>query len=181
MVNVEKNLSSQRVYSGRILNLRVDTVERKNGKITTREIVEHGDCVAAVALDAKENVFLVRQFRKAVGKIVLEIPAGGIESGEHPIDTVSRELQEEIGYVPGKIERLGGFYSAPGYSTEYLHLYLATELTPSQLKAEDTDAIEIVSVSLQGIPELIASGEICDAKSVAGLLRVISLRKGFLA
>jgi ADP-ribose pyrophosphatase len=172
---MEKTLSSQQIYSGRAVKLRVDTVQKLNGKTTTREIVEHSDCVAVVVLDSKDKAILVRQYRKAVGKALLEIPAGGIDPGEQPIDSVRRELQEEIGYLPNKIDKLGGFYAAPGYCTEYLHLYLATYLVPSQLEAEDTDDIEVVRVPLSRIPELIASGEICDSKSVAGLLRVMSL------
>ncbi len=172
---MEKTLSSQQIYDGRAVKLRVETVAKPGGKTTTREIVEHSDCVAVVVLDSKNNAILVRQFRKAVGKILLEIPAGGIAPGEQPIACVRRELQEEIGYLPNKIDKLGGFYSAPGYCTEYLHLYVATHLIPSQLEAEDTKDIEVVRVPLSRIPELIASGEICDAKSVAGLLRVVSL------
>ncbi len=172
---MEKTLSSQQIYDGRAVKLRIETVAKPSGKTTTREIVEHSDCVAVVVLDSKNNAILVRQFRKAVGKILLEIPAGGIAPGEQPIACVRRELQEEIGYLPNKIDKLGGFYSAPGYCTEYLHLYVATHLIPSQLEAEDTEDIEVVRVPLSRIPELIASGEICDAKSVAGLLRVISL------
>lgn len=173
---MEKTLSSQLIYDGRAVKLRVDTVEKPGGKTTTREIVEHVDCVAVVVLDAKDNALLVHQFRKAVDRFLLEIPAGSIEPGEQPIDCVRRELQEEIGYAPNKIEKLGGFYAAPGYCTEYLHLYLATYLVPSRLKGEDTDDIEVIRVPLSGVPDLIASGEICDAKSIAGLIRVISLR-----
>ncbi len=172
---MEKTLSSQKVYEGRAVRLRVDTVQKPNGKTTTREIVEHSDCVAVVVLDSKDRVILVRQYRKAVGKTLLEIPAGSIDPGEQPINCVRRELQEEIGYLPNKIDRLGGFYSAPGYCTEYLHLYLATHLIPSRRVAEDTEEIEVVRVPLSRIPELIDSGEICDAKSIAGLLRVLSL------
>jgi ADP-ribose pyrophosphatase len=172
---MEKTLSSKQIYDGQVVKLRVDTVRKGSGKITTREIVERSDCVAVVVLDSKDRAILVRQHRSAVGKTLLEIPAGGIDPGEQPINCVRRELQEEIGYLPNKIDKLGGFYAAPGYCTEYLHLYLATYLIPSQLAAEDTEDIEVVRVPLSQIPELIASGEICDAKSVAGLLRVISL------
>ncbi len=172
---MEKTLSSQRIFEGRAVKLRIDTVLKPGGKSTTREIVEHSDCVAVVVLDSKDRVIMVRQYRKAVDKFLLEIPAGGIEPGEQPVECVRRELQEEIGYLPNRVERLGGFYSAPGYCTEYLHLYLATHLVPSQRMAEDTEEIEVVRIPLSRIPDMIASGEICDAKSIAGLLRVISL------
>jgi len=141
-----------------------------SGRETAREIVEHDDCVAIIAIDAENSVLLVRQFRKPIEKELLEIPAGGIDSGEDAVAAVRRELQEETGYLPGKVEKLGGFYSAPGYCTEYLYLYLATDLTPSQLYAEDTENIRLIRVPVSQIPELITSGRICDAKSIAGLL-----------
>ncbi len=172
----EETLSSQEVYNGRAVRLRIDTVRKPSGRQTTREIVEHGDCVAMVAIDNNGDVLLVKQFRKAAGKELLEIPAGGIEHGEDPKATVRRELQEETGYLPRKVERLGGFYSAPGYCTEYLYLYLATDLVPSQLYAEDTEEISLIRIQVNEIPRLIASGSICDAKSIAGLLTFLEHR-----
>ena len=171
-----RTLSSKQIYQGRAVKLRVDTIEKPDGEKTTREIVEHADCVAVVALDEQENVVMVRQYREAIGKTLLEIPAGGIDPGEDAVESVRRELQEEIGFLPQKIERIGGFYSTPGYCTEYLYLYLATDLKPSRLKAEDTEDIEVVRVPLSQISALIASGDICDAKSIAGLLRFLYLK-----
>ncbi|HUV75817.1 MAG TPA: NUDIX hydrolase [Dehalococcoidales bacterium] len=173
----EKTLSSQLIYDGRAVRLRVDTVRTGGGRETTREIVEHADCVAVVTLDADNNVLLVNQFRKPAEKELLEIPAGGIDPGEAPEETVRRELREETGYLPRKIERLGGFYSAPGYCTEYLYLYLATDLVPSPLHAEDTEGIELVRVPISQVAGLIDSGKICDAKSIAGLLAFLEKQK----
>jgi len=166
----EETVSSQLIYEGRAVKLRVDTVRMPSGRETSREIVEHSDCVAIIAVDADDNVLLVNQFRKSVEKELLEIPAGGIEPGEDAVATVCRELCEETGYLPQKVERLGGFYSTPGYCTEYLHLYLASDLVPSSLNAEDTEGIKLVRVPISQIPGLITSGSICDAKSIAGLL-----------
>jgi ADP-ribose pyrophosphatase len=174
----EKKVSSQPVYRGRAVGLHVDTVEKSSGKKVTRDVVEHSDCVAVVVLDEQGKVLLVRQFRYPVGKFLLEIPAGGIDAGEEPVDCVRRELQEEIGYLPQKIDKLGGFYSIPGYGTEYLHCYLATDLVPSRLVAEDTEGIGIVRVSPNQIPQLITSEEICDAKSIAALLTFLFIRQG---
>ncbi len=174
---VEKTLASQPVYSGRVVKLRVDTIKLPSGRETKREIVEHSDCVAIVAIDSDDNVLLVKQFRKPAEKELLEIPAGGIEADEDPLATVQRELREETGYLPKKVSRLGGFYSTPGYCTEYLHLFLATDLVPDQLIAEDTEEIELVRIPLSQIPELIASGAICDAKSIAGLLIFLASKK----
>ena len=178
MVKPEKKLATKQIYRGHAVNMRVDTVEKADGRETTREVVGHSDCVAVVALAEQDNVLLVRQFRYAVDRFLLEIPAGGIDPGEEPIDSVRRELQEEIGYFPRKIDKLGGFYAIPGYGTEYLHCFLATDLVPSRLLAEDTDDIELVRVSPDEIPRLIASDEICDGKSVAALLMFLFIRRG---
>ena len=166
----EETLSSRKVFEGRALKLRVDTVKLPGGKQTTREIVEHENCVAIVALDDADNILLVKQFRKPVEKELLEIPAGGIDPGETPEDAVRREMREETGFLPRKVAKLGGFYSSPGFCTEYLHLYLAGDLVTSPLQAEDSESISLVRVPLSQIPGLIASGAICDAKSIAGLL-----------
>ena len=172
----EKLIESKTVFQGRAVSLRIDRIRKKSGTETIREIVWHPDCIAVVVLDGQGNVILERQFRRPAGKVLLEIPAGGIEEGEVPEDAVRRELQEEIGYLPGKVTRLGGFYSSPGYCTEYLYLYLAEELQPSRLIADDTDEIEIVRVPLGEIKDRIERGEICDAKSVAGLLWVLGMK-----
>jgi ADP-ribose pyrophosphatase len=173
----EKTLSSKVIFEGRVIKLRVDTVETADGRQTTREIVEHADCVAIVAVDADDNVLLVKQFRKAPEKELLEIPAGGIDDGEDARAAVIREMQEETGFRHRKVERLGGFYSSPGFCNEYLHLYLATDLTPGQLYAEDTAGIEVVRVPVAQINDLVTSGQIEDAKTIAGLLAFMEYRK----
>lgn len=167
---MEKTLSSQIIYDGRAVRLRIDRVMTAGGRKTSREIVEHADCVAIIAVDDNDNILLVSQFRKSVERELLEIPAGGIDPGEDPVAAVRREMREETGYLPRKIERLGGFYSTPGYCTEYLHLYLAADLIPSPLQAEDTESIKLTRVPLSQITGLIDSETICDAKSIAGLL-----------
>ena len=164
----ERVVDSQHVYRGRAIHMRVDSVVKPNGKKTTREVVEHVDCVVILPIDSKGNVLLVRQFRHAVGKELLELPAGSIDPGETPEQAAVRELREETGYKPGKLERLGGFYAAPGYCTEYLHFFRASQFEKSPLTAEDTDEIEVVPISPADVPGLVASGQICDAKTIAG-------------
>jgi len=164
----ERLLNSKHVYRGRAVHVRVDGVVKPNGTKTTREVVEHVDCVVILPVDSKGNTLLVRQFRHAVDREMLELPAGSIDPGETPEEAASRELREETGYKPGKLEKLGGFYAAPGYCTEYLHFFRATQLEKSPLKAEDTDEIELVPISPADVPGLIASGQICDAKTIAG-------------
>jgi ADP-ribose pyrophosphatase len=173
----EKTIETKKIYQGRIISVRDDTVVLPDGKTTHREIVEHANVVAIVALDDDDNVLLVKQYRKPVEKALLEIPAGGIEAGENPDESAKRELQEEIGYLPGRMERIGGVYASPGYCNEFLYLFLATDLIPSKLKGDDDENIEIIRAPLTDIPKMIASGRICDAKSVAALLTVIIDRK----
>ncbi len=167
---VEKVISSRYVFKGRAVNWRVDDVAEPDGRRTTREVVEHSEVICVVAVDGDGRLVLVKQYREAIGKDLIEIPAGGIEPGEDPAAAVRREMAEETGMEPQKLERLGGFYSAPGFCTEYLHLYLATNLVPRRLEAEDTAGIEVVRVPPGEVLGLISSGAICDAKSIAGLL-----------
>ena len=158
------------IYQGNVVRLRLDEVELASNRQSSREVVEHADAVAVIALDNNGNVLLEKQYRHAAGKELLEIPAGGIEPGEVPETAARREMQEETGFLPQKLKRLGGFYSAPGWTTEYLHLFLATDLVPSPLIAEDTDEIKLQAAPLDHVSELIKEGFIEDAKSIAGLL-----------
>lgn len=158
--------------------MRVDTVLTADGGMSTREIVEHSDCIAVIPIDADGKILLVKQYRKAVEKELLELPAGGIDPGEDPETAVQRELREEIGYKAGKLEKLGGFYSAPGYSSEYLYIYLASDLAPSRLQAEDTEGISVSRVTLDEAAKLVRAGELCDSKSLAGLFLFQEHRKG---
>ena len=141
-----------------------------NGRETTREIAEHSPSVCIVPIDDQGNVVLVRQFRKPVERDLLEVPAGGIEEGEVSDEAVQRELQEEIGYTAGKLRHLSSFWLAPGWCTENMHAYLATDLTPSSLQADDDEFISVVRVPLTDAMKLISEGQVQDAKSIAALL-----------
>ena len=168
----EKLLARKRIYEGRLVNLRQDAVVLSSGRETVREVVEHPNCVAIVAINSEDNVVMVRQFRKPVEGVLLEIPAGVIEPGEEPQECALRELEEETGYLAGKMERIGGFYSSPGYSTEFLYLFLATDLQKGSTHPDEDEIIEVVSIPWEQIPGLIAKGEVCDAKSIVGLFTV---------
>lgn len=165
----ERLILSRYAYKGRAVRLRVDDVQMPSGRRTTREVVEHRDSVAIVPIDKDGNFLLIRQYRHSIGKELIEIPAGGIEPGETLEEAVRRELREEIGYFPRRIEKLGGFYASPGYCTEYLHLFLASELEPSSLPAPDAEVIKLFTVPQKEIKRLLYSGEIEDAKTIAGL------------
>ncbi len=166
----EKQLDSQLVHDGKVVHLYVDTVELPNGQTTRREIVRHSGAVAIVPVDPEGLIVMVRQFRYAAGRMLLEIPAGTLEIGELPDLCVTRELQEETGFKPGKIQKIGGIFVAPGYTTEFIHLYLATDLTPSQLEADDDEFLEVVHLPLADVLQRIKHGEIADAKTISGIL-----------
>jgi ADP-ribose pyrophosphatase len=168
--NNEPTISTEIIFEGRIIRVRVDTVQLVNGRTSTREIAEHSPSVCVVPVDADGNVLLVRQYRKPAEAFLLEVPAGGIETGEDPDVATLRELQEEIGYTAGNLLRLTGFWLAPGWCTEYMYAYLATNLTPARLESDDDEFIDVVRVPLAQSPDLIANGTIQDAKSVASLL-----------
>ena len=166
----EPTIESKDIYQGRIIKLRVDTVQLPSGRTTTREIVEHEDAVCVVPIDENNNVLMVRQYRKAAQLNLLEVPAGGVEAGETPDETALRELQEEVSVTSGSLRRLSGFWVSPGWATEFMHAYLAMDLTPASLPADDDEYISVERVPLDSIPGLIESGEIQDSKSIAALL-----------
>jgi ADP-ribose pyrophosphatase len=164
-----------RIYDGRVVKLDVLDVQLPNGEPAKRELIRHPGAVAIVALIGDE-VLMVRQFRIAAGRVMTEIPAGTLNVGEDPLVCAERELQEETGYKPGKIESIGGLFVAPGYTTEFIHLYLATDLSESRLAMDDDEFIEVDRVSLSDALLMIDRGAIIDGKSIAGLLKVARLR-----
>lgn len=172
----EKVLNTQRIYTGRIINVDLVDVQLPDGKKQQREVVRHPGATALIAIDDQQQILLVRQYRIASNQILSEIPAGTLKSGEPPDICAIRELQEETGYKPGKLASLGGFFVAPGYTTEYIHLFLATELTPSRLPGDEDEFIQVDRVSLAEALTMIESGTIIDAKSIIGLLRYARLQ-----
>ncbi len=175
----EEIIRSEYLYRGQILKLRLDQVRLPGPRrrVVMREVVEHRGAVAIVALDAEERVVLVRQYRSAAGCETLEIPAGTLEVGEDPALCATRELTEETGYHAAKWEPLGFFYSSPGFSTEKMHLFLAGNLTAAAPAPEDDEAIAVAVTPFADALEKIERGEIVDAKSIVGLLRVWKMLK----
>jgi len=175
MVFEEKTISSEMIYEGRILNLRKDKVHVKNNQASYREIIEHNGGVALAALTDDGKMVMVRQFRKAAEKVILEVPAGKIEKGEDHSLTAIRELKEETGYHAGKIEFITSFYSSIGYSTEVIYLYLATQLTPGETDFDDNESIEIEEYDVKTLKEMNFNREIEDAKTITAILLVESI------
>ena len=172
----EQTIESQRLFTGRILNLRVDTVRLSNGRESTREIVEHAGAAAAIPLLADDQVVLVRQWRQPVRQVLVEIPAGVVEKDESPEDCMCRELAEEIGYQPGRLQLLFTMYLAPGYSEELIHIFLADDLQPIQATADYDENLQVKILPFAEAVNKCLRGEIKDAKTIAGLLTVAARR-----
>ena len=163
-----KPVSSKSVYEGRIFKVRVDTI--RDGEVEyDREIVVHRGSAVIVPVFDDGTVALVRQYRHAAGKYLLEVPAGSLDEGEDPETGALRELEEEIGYRARKIEKIAEFYVSPGFLTEKMFVYLATELTETSQKLEEDELIEIERLTFQQALDKIRSGEIEDAKTIVGL------------
>lgn len=171
----ETVLETETIYEGRIVNLYLETVRLPDGKEALREVIRHGGAVAVVPLHDNGDITLVRQFRLPAGTHLLEIPAGGLEPGEDPRVCAERELQEEVGLYPGRLISMGGVFLAPGYSSEYIHLYVATDLRPSTLNGDDDEFLEVERMPLEEFLHRVDRGEVLDAKSIAAVLRAARL------
>lgn len=165
----ERTVSSRQAFTGRLLNLRVDEVELESGRRASREVVEHPGAVAILAWDG-ERLAAVRQWRQAAGAELLEIPAGTREPGEAPLLTAQRELAEECGLAAVSWEEGPVFYTAPGFSTELLTLFLATELHPVDVAPPEDEALERSWLTLPDALAAMDDGRIRDAKSLVGVL-----------
>lgn len=163
-----KVLDSNRIYEGRILNLRVDSVELPNGVQTKREIVEHKNGVGILPIDHAMMVF-VQQYRDAVGLDLLEIPAGLVEAGEDPKETAVRELQEEVGLKPLSLEPCGFVYPTPGCCDERTFLFIANQFEVHRLKADDDEFIHVVRLPIETVRKMYDHHEFIDAKTVSAL------------
>jgi ADP-ribose pyrophosphatase len=175
MIYEEKTLSSEMIYMGKILNLRRDIVTTKGGRESSREIVEHNGGVVIAALTDDNKIPMVRQYRKAAEKAVLEIPAGKLEAGEDPTEAALRELKEETGFSAANIRKISAAYSSIGYSTEILHFYMATELTPGDTDFDEGEAIDVELMDIEILRGMAARGELEDQKTICAILLVCAI------
>ena len=166
------------VYSGKIVRLDVEQVRLPNGHVRRREIVRHPGAVVLVVVDAEERLLLVRQYRHAADRALLEMPAGTREPDEAPAVTAAREVQEETGFQAARIVRLGGCFSAPGFCTEYLDCFLCADLTPSDVPPEEDESFEHERLTMPELQQRIAAGGIEDAKTLAALTLYLGWRAG---
>ncbi len=170
MIFEEKRIDSELIYEGIILNLRRDRVTAAGGE-AYREIVEHNGAVAMLALTDDDKVIMVRQYRYACGRPVLEIPAGKIDCGEtDPISAAVRELKEETGYTAENILHLGDVNPSCAYSEEVIHLYLMTGLNPGEQCPDEDEALDVIEIPFDEVYEMGVRGELVDAKTLAALL-----------
>ncbi len=164
----------QTIYDGRIFKVRIETITLPKGDELRAEIVRHPGSVVIVPVTDDGAVVLVRQYRHPIGRSVWELPAGSLKPGEDPHAAAQRECHEEIGQIPGRLEALGTFYPTPGYCDEAMHIYRASALRPpaaddARAQQDEDEDIETKTFTVREIRQLIASGEIVDLKTVAGL------------
>ncbi|MGD9567837.1 MAG: NUDIX hydrolase [Sedimentibacter sp.] len=169
-MNTEITVKSEKIFEGKIINLRVDTVELENQKYAKREIVEHKSASAILAINEDNEMLLVRQYRKAVEDFIYEIPAGILNIAEEPVECALRELKEETGYEAKKIKQVFEFYTSPGFTNEKCYLFLAEDLTFTSTKFDEDECIETIKVSKVEAKKMIETGKIIDSKTLIGML-----------
>lgn len=175
MPHTEKQINSQSVFEGKIIRVTVDEVTLENGATSKREVVHHNGGAGIVALNEKGEIALVRQYRYALGKELVEIPAGKIEKGEDPMHTAMRELEEEAGCTASRFTPFGQVIPTCGYCTEIIYLYLATCLAQSKQNLDADEFVDIFWMPLPQAAQLVLDGEITDSKTVSGILRAKAL------
>jgi len=174
----EKRISGEVKYRGVIVTVRLDQAELVNGRIVKREVVEHPGGVTILPVDSRGRCAMVRQFRYPFGRMMLEAPAGKLEYGEDPDEAAVRELSEETGLAAGQIRKLGSICTSPGFSSEVLHLYLATELQQGESHPDENEFLNVEWIPLEELVRLTMAGEIDDAKTALIVLKADRLLSG---
>ncbi|MEX0875272.1 MAG: NUDIX hydrolase [Actinomycetota bacterium] len=164
----DRVLGSRTIFEGSVLRLRVDEVEAGDGHRSTREVIEHRGAVGIVCVE-EGDIVLVRQYRHATSEDLLEIPAGKLEEGEDPELCAARELVEEVGLRPARLDHLATFYTTPGFSNEKFHLYFTDDVSPEPGSTDPGEIVTIERRPARSVRNLLFSGEVRDAKSLLGL------------
>jgi ADP-ribose pyrophosphatase len=163
-------LQSEPIYQGKVFSLRKDEIRLPNGGTAKLDIVEHPGAVVLLPVDESGRIWFIRQYRHSAGEVLLELPAGTLDYGEAPETCAYREIREEIGMSAGQIQKIAEFFLAPGYSTEFLHLFLARDLKPDPLQGDEDEFIQVEQIPVSEAFVLAESGQIRDAKTLAALI-----------
>ncbi|MBW8012474.1 MAG: NUDIX hydrolase [Chloroflexi bacterium] len=162
-------LTSEEIFKGRVFDVLRQQVRYPDGRVADFEFVSHNGAVTLVPIEEDGNIWLVRQYRHPTGGLLLELPAGTLEKGETPMQCASREVREEIGRAAGELRNLGEFFLAPGYSSEYMYVFLATQLALDPLLPDVDEYLEAELHSVVEVWKMVENGEIRDAKTIAAL------------
>jgi len=171
----EETISSEKIYSGKIIDLRKDVVRLENGAEATREVVEHNGAVCVVAVDENNMVYMVKQYRYPFKQVLLEVPAGKIDAGETPLEAAKRELEEEVGMRASEFIAMGEFYPSVAFLNEIIYMYIAKGLTPSMQNLDEDEFLKIEKLALGDVCDRIMSGEVKDGKTIASILKASNL------
>ncbi|MEG1476169.1 MAG: NUDIX hydrolase [Oscillospiraceae bacterium] len=172
----ETKLSSEDIFKGRIISLSRDTVRLENGETSTREVVRHNGGAGVIAIDDKDNITLVRQYRYPNNSELIEIPAGKLEKGENPFEAAKRELGEEAALIAGEYKSLGYIIPTCGYCDEKIYIYAAKSLTATEQNLDDDEFVTVFTLPLKNAVAMVMDGEITDSKTVAAILKLKLLR-----
>ncbi len=168
-MGTENTIDTKQIYNGKILNLRVDTVEIAGKGYAQRELISHRGGVCCIAVTQENKILLVKQFRKAVEQYMIELPAGTLEKGERAEDAIVRELKEETGYHLVDAEEIVQFYPSPGYTDERGYVFVGKALDKGERELDLDEDIEVLEFTLDEIFKKIENGEITDAKTILGV------------
>lgn len=169
---IEKTISTKEIFNGKVVKLRVDTVELPDGQQQTREVLGHPGGVGVIALDSEKNVLMVRQFRPGAKRIMLEIPAGKLEYGENPAECGTRELAEETGYQAQTFKHLAEFYVTPAYDEEIINIYYASGLIGGTQHLDNGEFLNVEKIPFDKLYEMVINNEIEDAKTIIAVLKL---------
>lgn len=174
----EKKLSEENIFDGVVLHVKRDTVELPNGNTATREYVTHNGGSCVIAVTDNNEIVLERQFRYPMGRVITEVPAGKLEIGEDPMEAAKRELIEETGYIPGKLQFIGKYIGSPALNNEVVYMYLATELTLDISIPDEDEFLEVFTMPFEEAVEKVMNNEIEDARTQVCILKAHKILKG---
>ena len=177
MPHIETTLESKEIFNGHVIRVTLDTVRLENGDTAYREIVHHHGGACILPVDGEGNVYMVRQFRYALGEEIWELPAGKLEAGEDPFEAAKRELSEECGLSADHFTDLGVLYATVGYDSERIYIWAATGLHPVGQHLDDDEFLDVVKMPFEKALGLVLDGTIRDSKTQVGLLKYALLRK----